>query len=80
MVPANARLVTSKVRSHHRIPVIALTCPTDTVGSAGLRTTRNSSAGRVTNRLPRALSLLAPPGGTQPGCPSGYGSVADRVR
>jgi len=54
--------------------------PTNTVGSVDLRTTGASSAGRVTNRLSRALSLLSPPGGTQSGCPSGYGPVADRVR
>ena len=46
--------------------------PTNTVGSVDLRTTRNSSAGRVTSRLSRALSLLSLPGGTQSGCPSGY--------
>ncbi len=50
---------------------------TNTVGSVDLRTTRISSAGRVTNRLSRALSLLSPPGGPQSGCPSGYGSLAD---
>ena len=54
--------------------------PANTVGSVDLRTTRNSSAGRVTNRLSRALSLLSPPGGTQSGCPSGYVRLRNRVR